>query len=52
MDMGYPELSNISSGTVSKILNASNIKPYKISSYIKRIDPDFEATLYCTLTKK
>jgi len=43
MDMGYPELSNISSGTVSKILNASNIKPYKISSYVKRIDPDFEA---------
>jgi Integrase core domain. len=40
---GHPELSKISSGTISKILNASNIKPYKISSYITQIDPDFEA---------
>jgi transposase len=27
----------------AKILNASNIKPYKISSYVTQMDPDFEA---------
>ena len=42
MDIGYPELSNISSGTISKILSASNIKPHKISSYLQQRDPDFE----------
>ncbi len=41
--MGFPEASKISSGTISKILGASNIKPHKISSYIHRIDPDFES---------
>lgn len=41
---GYPEMVKISSGTISKILGASNIKnikPHKISSYIHRADPDF-----------
>jgi len=41
--MGFPEVSKISSGTISKILGASNIKPHKISSYIHRVDPDFDA---------
>ncbi len=41
--MGFPEVSKISSGTISKILGASNIKPHKISSYIHRIDPDFDS---------
>jgi transposase len=40
---GYPEVIKISSGTISKILSASNIKPHKISSYIHRQDPDFES---------
>jgi transposase len=40
---GYPEVIKISSGTISKILSASNIKPHKISSYIHRHDPDFES---------
>ena len=39
---GYPELSKISRGTISKILRASNVKPHKISSYIAPIDPEFE----------
>ena len=39
---GYPELSKISRGTISKILRASNVKPHKISSYIAQIDPEFE----------
>ena len=41
--MGFPEASKISSGTISKILGASNIKPHKISSYIHQVDPDFDS---------
>jgi len=41
--MGFPEASKISSGTISKILGASNIKPHKIASYIHQVDPDFDA---------
>lgn len=41
--MGFPEASKISSGTISKILGASNIKPHKISSYIRQVDPDFDS---------
>ena len=40
---GYPETVKISSGTISKILGASNIKPHKISSYLHQRDPDFES---------
>lgn len=43
MDEGYPETVKISSGTISKILGASNIKPHKISSYLHQRDPDFES---------
>ena len=43
MDEGYPETVKISSGTISKILGASNIKPHKISSYLYQRDPDFES---------
>jgi putative transposase len=32
----------INQGAISKILNASNIKPYKISSYIAKVDPEFD----------
>lgn len=41
--MEFLEVSKISSGTISKILGASNIKPHKISSYIHQVDPDFDA---------
>jgi len=41
--MGFPEASKISSGTISKILGASNIKPHKIASYIHQVDPDFDS---------
>ena len=40
---GHLELIKFSSGTLSKILSASNIKPHKISSYIRQHDPDFES---------
>jgi len=39
---GHPDLSKISQGTISKILNASKIKPHKISSYVAKVDPDFD----------
>ena len=42
-EKGHQEVANISSGTVSKILDASNIKPHKITYYIHRHDPDFES---------
>jgi hypothetical protein len=42
MENSFPELSKISSGTISKILAASNVKTHKISSYLAPIDPEFE----------
>jgi transposase len=42
-EKGFEDLSNIAQGTVSKILNASKIKPHKIISYIKKRDPDFDS---------
>jgi putative transposase len=39
---GHPDLSSINQGTISKILNASKIKPHKISCYIAKVDPDFD----------
>jgi len=42
-EKGFEELSNISQGTISKILNAGRIKPHKITSYIEQRDPDFDS---------
>ncbi len=42
LEQGFPELSQLSGGTVSKILSKSNIKPHKISGYIERRDPEFK----------
>lgn len=39
---GHPDLLKINQGTISKILNASKIKPHKISCYIAKVDPDFD----------
>ena len=39
---GHPDLSKINQGTISKILNASKIKPHKINCYIAKVDPDFD----------
>ena len=38
----HPDLSKINQGTISRILNASKIKPHKISSYFAKVDPDFD----------
>jgi transposase len=42
---GYPEVAKISGGTISKILNTSNIKPHKIESYVQKRDPDFDTKM-------
>lgn len=42
---GHPSLSNLARGTVSKILSKSEIKPHKISYYVERRDPQFEAKM-------
>ncbi len=39
---GHPDLSKINQGTISKILNASKIKPHKIRCYIAKVDPNFD----------
>ena len=38
----HPDLSKICQGTISKILNASKIKPHKIRYYMAKVDPDFD----------
>jgi transposase len=39
---GYPSLSHLSRGTVSKILTRSEVKPHKIQYYLERRDPEFD----------
>ncbi len=41
MEEGFPEAARISQGTISKIANASAIKPHKIRSYVQKRDPEF-----------
>jgi len=38
---GHPSLGKINRGTVSKILNKTDIRPHKITYYLQRRDPDF-----------
>lgn len=45
MDAGYPGLSRISPNTVRTILQNNEIKPNKITYYLERRDPDFEAKM-------
>ncbi|MGD9163075.1 MAG: helix-turn-helix domain-containing protein, partial [Desulfobacteraceae bacterium] len=39
---GHPSLQKINRGTVSKILNKSDVHPHKITYYLERRDPDFD----------
>jgi len=41
-EAGHPSLANISRGTVSKILQRSNVRPHKIVYYLERRDPEFD----------
>jgi transposase len=42
---GHPSLQRLARGTVSKILRHSQVRPHKISYYLERRDPDFEAKM-------
>jgi len=42
---GHPSLAHINRGTVSKILNKSDVRPHKISYYLEKRDPDFESKM-------
>ena len=42
---GYPCLKKLSKGTVSKIMNNSNIRPHKTSYYLEKKDPDFDTKM-------
>ena len=39
---GHPSLARINRGTISKILNKSDVRPHKITYYLERRDPDFD----------
>jgi hypothetical protein len=42
---GHPQLQKLGLGTVSKILSAHPVKPYKIQYYLERRDPEFKAKM-------
>ena len=44
-EAGHPSLANISRGTVSKILRKSVVRPHKITYYLERKDPEFDAKM-------
>ena len=44
-EAGHPSLANISRGTVSKILRKNVIRPHKITYYLDRKDPEFDAKM-------
>lgn len=46
---GYERLCTITESGVYKILNKSNIKPFRIQYYCERCDPDFEQKMYNVL---
>ena len=42
---GYPSLSRLGRGTVSKILSANQVRPHRIQYYLERRDPEFDAKM-------
>jgi len=45
IEHGHPSLVNINRGTVSKILNKSDVRPHKITYYLEKRDPEFESKM-------
>ena len=43
--VGYPSLSKISRGTVSKLLSKAEVRHHKIKYYVERRDPEFDAKM-------
>ena len=48
-DAGYSRLTTITKPMVQKILNRSEIKPFKIKYYCEKRDPDFETKMHDVL---
>ena len=48
-EAGYERLSTITESGVYKILNKSNIKPFRIQYYCERRDPDFDQKMHNVL---
>ena len=48
-EAGYPGLAKISVATIHGILESNEIKPNKITYYLERKDPDFEAKMHDVL---
>lgn len=44
-EVGHPSLSKLGRGTVSKILSKAEIRPHKITYYVERRDPEFDAKM-------
>jgi len=42
---GHPSLLNLARGTVCKMLRQSKTRPHKVTYYVERRDPDFEAKM-------
>jgi len=44
-EAGHLSLNRLSRGTISKILTKSKVRPHKISYYLERRDPEFDAKM-------
>ena len=44
-EAGHPSLAQVSRGTVSKILRKNAVRPHKITYYLERKDPEFDAKM-------
>jgi transposase len=42
---GHPSLRRLSRGTVSKLLTKAAVQPHKVTYYLERRDPDFDAKM-------
>lgn len=48
-EAGYPRLATVSLATVQKILQGSDVKPYRIKYYCEKRDPEFETKMHDVL---
>lgn len=45
VDAGYPSAQHIRQGTISKLLSAQDLHPHRMTYYLQRRDPDFDAKM-------
>lgn len=45
LEAGHPSLGKLSRGTVSKLLTQNQVRPHKITYYLERRDPEFDAKM-------